>query len=342
MPHRDNPYVFVVGCPRSGTTLLQRMLDNHPRLAVANDTHFIARCLEKHARESIPMVLRGEPLPLTAELAGAVRSYRRFSRLGVDDEQVQAAAQASSTYSEFVTALYSAFAARHGKPLGGEKTPDFVRRLPLLHALFPQARSVHIIRDGRDVALSAMDWANEKKGPGRMELWRTEPLAVAALWWRRQVSAGRESGGRLGAASYLELRYEELVADPETELCRITDFLGLPFSDRMPRFHDGKRKPGAGLSAKSAWLPATQGLRDWRSQMSERDTALFEALAGDLLDELGLERMHRTISASISALAETCTAAFEAEHGRREAKARRRNRQPEGEAMYQGDGRRLS
>ena len=70
----------------------------------------------------------------------------------------------------------------HGKPLAGEKTPDYARNLPLLHSLFPWAKFVHLIRDGRNVALSTLEWANEGKGPGRIGLWQEEPVAVCS-WW---------------------------------------------------------------------------------------------------------------------------------------------------------------
>src|SRR5262249_30247711 len=97
-----NPYVFVVGCPRSGTTLLQRMLDNHPQLAVANDTHFIPRCLEKTVPDAIPEMVRGADLKLTPGLIEAVKSYHRFPRLGLSEETVGQAAAASRTYRQFV------------------------------------------------------------------------------------------------------------------------------------------------------------------------------------------------------------------------------------------------
>ena len=115
---------------------------------------------------------------------------------------------------------------------GGEKTPDYVRHLPLLHALFPWVRSVHIIRDGRDVALSALEWAREGKGPGRMALWREEPVAVCALWWRWQVRTGRQDAESLRPGSYLEVRYENLVEGPEETLRSITDFLQLPLPEK--------------------------------------------------------------------------------------------------------------
>ena len=274
-----SPFVFVVGCPRSGTTLLQRMLDNHPMLAVANDTHFIPRAIDGYSTSANP--------PLTPELVERVRGYHRFYRLGVPDKAVDEAASENDDYRGFVARLYGKFAESKNKPLGGEKTPDYVRRLPLLHQLFPEAKIIHIIRDGRDVALSLMDWATEKKGPGRMAMWNDSPLGTSALWWAWQVRQGRDAAAQLKSGTYREVLYEQLVADPAGELQRLASFLGLPYSDAMTRFHEGKQRSDPKLSAKKAWLPATSGLRDWRSKLSDGDIALFESLSGDLLSDIG-------------------------------------------------------
>jgi len=320
----QNPYLFVVGCPRSGTTLLQRMLDHHPRLAVANDTHFVPRCLEKLVPEQLPAAIEGRVVPLTQELVDGVLGYHRFHRMGIDSETAAAAARRSASYQEYVGALYDLFAERHGKPLAGEKTPDYVRRLPLLAALFPWARFLHIIRDGRDVALSVLEWADATKGPGKLELWKTEPLATCALWWRWQVQAGRRGRAAIGRERCREVRYETLVSDPAGELRAATDFLALPYRAEMLEFHVDKVKPDATGSAKSRWLPPTQGLRDWRKQMPERELLLFEALAGDVLDACGYERSASRIPPEIDRLAVRCRSWWDAFLARRERKSRRR------------------
>jgi hypothetical protein len=295
---RQNPYVFVVGCARSGTTLMQRMLDNHPQLAVANDSHFIPRAIE-----DVPI---GVDPPLTPELVEWVRTYRRFSRLGLSHAVVYEAATKARTYREFVSALYSEYGRLNGKRLAGEKTPDYVRHLPRLHALFPWVRTIHIIRDGRDVALSTLDWAREDKGPGKFELWEEEPVAVCALWWRWHVRSGRQGSAALSQTQYCEVKYEDLVAQPEKILHALADFLDLPFAQEMLTYYVGKARNKPGLSAKKAWLPPTPGLRDWRAQMRERDVELFEALAGDLLTALGYERGVTTVSPHVIAVAEQC------------------------------------
>lgn len=274
------PFVFVVGCPRSGTTLLQRMLDNHPQLTIANDTHFIIRAAKR--------VLRKDPQPLlTNELVAAVHSYRRFYRMGLSERDVKVAAEDCLTYAAFVSRLYALRGQKKRKKLSGEKTPDNCRNMPLLHGLFPASRFIHIIRDGRDTALSTLNWANESKGPGKWSLWNEDPLATCALWWRWQAGMGECDGEKLGKDFYHRVKYEELVAEPEKELEAIATFLGIPYSESMVNYHEGKIRHQPGLSAKSAWLPPIKNLRNWQTDMSSEDIDVFEGIAGELLSECG-------------------------------------------------------
>lgn len=126
---------------------------------------------------------------------------------------------------------------------------------------------------------------------GRLTTWREDPVTTAALWWEWNVRLGREDGWALGSDLYREVRYEYLIADPVEECVRLSGFLGLPYDDAMLRFHEGKTRTDPGLNAKQAWLPVTSGLRNWRSEMPADHVERFEAAAGDLLEELGYERI---------------------------------------------------
>jgi len=294
-----NPYLFIVGCTRSGTTLLQRMFNNHPQIAVVNDSHFAIQVIRRLERPIDPS--------LTPELVEKVRTYPRFSRLGLSDDAVYQAASKSINYSQFVSALYSEHAELNGKHLAGEKSPGFVRYLPRLQVLFPWAPIIHIIRDGRDVALSMLEWTRQGRGPAAsFELWQEEPIAVCALWWLSKVEAGLRDGARLDPTKYLEVRYEELVANPEHVLRKLSDFVKLPYAPEMLDYHLGKTRDEPNLSSKERWLPVTSGLRDWRNQLSQRELELFEALAGDLLSRLRYPLTSANISAQIAALAGYC------------------------------------
>jgi hypothetical protein len=294
------------------------MLDSHPLLAVGYDCHFIPQAIRRVAVGTDPT--------LTPELVERVRSSPRYARLGLPDDVPDKAAATARTYSEFVSVLYSEFGRLHGKPLAGEKAPGYCRHLPKLHALFPWARFIHLIRDGRDIALSVLDWG---KGPAKLELSREEPVAACALWWRRDVTSGLRDGRSLDPARYREVRYEALVARPEETLQDVASFLELPYVEEMVTFHEGKTSYKPGRSAKASWLPPTQGLRDWRTQMPERDRELFEALAGDVLATLGYEPGAERISRHVNAVAERCRRWWEKNMPPRQPKADRRgNRAP--------------
>jgi hypothetical protein len=293
MSGRRNPYLFVVGCPRSGTTLLRRMLDAHPELAITPETHWVPEWFEKR-----PGVNRNGDV--TPELVQSLLESDRFKKLKLgDDDKVWELFEDGEpvSYARLVERIYELFGSRRGKPLVGDKTPGYTKAVPTLHRLFPWARFVHLIRDGRDVCLSATTWHQVERLESRFPSWRENPVSTAALWWELHVRLAREAGSRLEPALYYEMRYEELVADPSEESSALCSFLGLGYSEAMPRFHEGRTRTDPTLGSNKQWLPPTPGLRDWRTEMPGDDVERFEAVAGELLDELGYPRACPSVSA---------------------------------------------
>jgi hypothetical protein len=280
-----NPYVFFVGCPRSGTTLLRRIGNAHAELAIIRELHWVPLWWERR-RGLTP---EGT---VTADLVARLRRHSHFPRLEVDPADVNALLDESRPkhYAQFVTELFDLHGEVKGKRLVGEKTPMYVRHLPTLNELWPDAKVVHLIRDGRDVALSLLEWSRSDRAAGRFPTWVEDQVTTAALFWEWNVRLGREAGIFLGADQYYESRYEGLVADPAHECRRLCAFLGLGYDPAMLRFHEERTSSRPGLSAKKAWQPVTPGLRSWREQMAPADVVRFEAAAGDLLTELGYER----------------------------------------------------
>jgi len=277
-----NPYLFIVGCPRSGTTLLRRMLDAHPLVAVIDETRWIAGFFEKRKG------LTHEGL-VTPQLVDELLEYDRFAKLEIGREELEALVEAGGgqiPYSRFVTDLFDLYGHKRGKPLVGDKTPRYARRVRTLHDLWPSTRFIHLIRDGRDVCLSVLNWGKADRALGRFATWGEDPVTTAALWWEWHLRAAREAGESLGPSLYHEARYESLVSQPAAECERLCEFLDLPYDDAMLRFYEGRQRTDPGLDAKKAWRPVTTGLRDWRSHMVAEDTERFEAAVGGLLDEL--------------------------------------------------------
>jgi hypothetical protein len=279
-----NPYTFLVGSARSGTTLLRRIVNAHPLIAISPETHFVPRFHQRRIGQT-------EDGRVTDELVTHLARYRRFRRFGVSEEDLRKLLERepAPTYAEFVSGFYDLIGKSRGKRLVGDKTGEYARAVPALHALWPSARFVHLIRDGRDVALSVLAWKQDP-GASRFSTWADDPVMTTALWWEQNVRLARDAGSTLPRRLYHEIRYEELVANPDEQCASLCGFLDLPYEPAMLRFHEGKMRNEPGLSAKKAWLPITQNLRNWREQMEPESTERFEAVTGELLEQLGYER----------------------------------------------------
>jgi hypothetical protein len=261
------------------------MVDAHSEVAVTRETHWIAELVDGEGFEP--------EAPVTHELVSRLLAHPKFGYMGIDGPELHSllARESPVSYADFVSLMFDGYGESHGKRLVGDKVPSYVRSIPLLHRLWPSAKFVHLIRDGRDVCLSLLGWGREERWAKRYPAtWAQDQLATMALMWEQFVRLGREAGDRLSPSRYHELRYERLVADPADECARLCDFLGLTFDERMLSFHEGRTKDDPGLSAKKAWLPVTAGLREWRSEMAPEEVERFEAVAGELLAELGYAR----------------------------------------------------
>jgi len=212
-----------------------------------------------------------------------------LSRWELEEEIVKQAIRSNppTDLPDAVRLVFSLYAQMSGKPRYGDKTPRYVLYLPQLANLFPEARFVHIIRDGRDVTLSLLE-----------KDWGANNVIEGALFWKQRVEAGREAGRSLGPDRYREIRYERLMDDPEDIVRSVCEFIELPFDPVMLRYYERPRdevfrggvRPGTRKRDGRLRLPPTKGLRDWRRQMSKPDIAAFEIVVGDLLQELGYQR----------------------------------------------------
>jgi Sulfotransferase family len=272
-------FPFFVGSGRSGTTLVRAIFDSHPHLAIPGESNFIsAMGKNRHRYET------DDGLATEAFLSDLL-AHPRFRLWGVPEDAIRTSFAESppGNFADGVRRAFELYAAQKGKSRYGDKTPGYVMHLPLLARLFPEARFVHIIRDGRNVALSYLEVSF---GP--------ESIEQAALRWRRFVARGRRTGARLGPKRYLEVRYEDLIEDPEETVQTMCQFLDIRFDPQMFRYPERATEVAQGSAFPEVHghlgLPPTTGLRDWRAQMSANDLTTFEILAGDVLSEMGYER----------------------------------------------------
>jgi hypothetical protein len=283
---RRDPVPFVVGMNRSGTTLLRMMLDAHPQLTIPPETHFVP-ALIKACRE---------PGATPEDALAAMKSAREWGDFGFGDEEMLGRLRATKMRpGQAVRTFYEAYMEQQGKPRWGEKTPTYVQRMPLIERALPEARFVHVIRDGRDVALSVLD-----------RTVRDLTAADVARRWQKKITKARKDAPRL--RHYMELRYEDVILDTEPVLQRVCDFIKLDFDPAMLHYHERSSErlqemarplPSDGRAqhlsverrmathAMTTKPPSADRVARWRTQMSAEDRAAFEAVAGELLDELG-------------------------------------------------------
>jgi hypothetical protein len=273
---RSEPF-FVIGAHRSGTTLLRYMLSSHPRLYLPPESEFIPAFF---GRSPTRPLNRSESRRILRKIF-RLRFVREWQGAPPDIDDLVPEGE-TFTPARLVGALYTAYANQHGAARWGDKTPTYTSHIELLHRIFPRARFIHLIRDGRDVALSVLDtWGRRAH----------VDLVFAARSWVRRVAEACCSGGRFDPESYLELRYEDLVVEPEKELRRVCRFLDEDFHPKMLQFH---------LTAEE-WIQeggfhdavrnplTTERIDRWRKEMSASDLRVFEAVAGPTLTGLGYE-----------------------------------------------------
>jgi Sulfotransferase family len=285
------PFLFIVGCARSGTTLLQRVLNAHPELLIVPEIHWITE--EFESKESLNLDSTVSP-----EMMQRWIVHKRFPELQISADEFLLLFAEGISCRMFLTVLLDFLAQKASKHLVGNKTPPYIKQIPSLHAGWPTAKFVHLIRDGRDVCLSVLNWKKAGRTAGKFATWNSDPITTTALWWKRSVQIGRESGANLGPALYYEARYEGLVEHPENFCRNLCGFLETSYDARLLRFYEFKTENELHKKAKS-WRPITPGLRNWHSEMKPEDIERFEAAAGDLLTELGYPRMFPNPSSEI-------------------------------------------
>jgi len=283
------PAPFIVGASRSGTTLLRLMLDAHPDLAIPPETHFIPDAA-RACQESSP-----SPEAFLAALIG----HRCWPDQHVDAGLLRQRVLALQPFEPgaALRAFYHLYAERFGKARWGDKTPPYQLHLRLIASLLPEAHFIHLIRDGRDVALSI-------KG-----LWfGPDSIAEAASWWVQRIQETRRQARSL--PQYRELRYEDLVQNTEPALRQVCQWIALPWDPAMLRYHeragerlceidravqavDGKRVIAAqdrmAIHAMTQHPPEPSRIGRWRQEMNAADLRRFQKIAGPLLQELGYE-----------------------------------------------------
>ena len=326
-PEDDTPLFFIVGSGRSGTNWLMRTLDTHPEILCTGEGRFFGRhmrherLIEMQTTEHMPDKL--QPSSLYNALADS--EYLRYwiersiwSRDGDSEEHVRNLTRLAVNY--FLTQKLS----KTGKRMVGDKTPlespEVVREIS---EICPEARVIHIIRDGRDQAVSLLHFlwnrSIDQGGVYKMEpeeqdkrdryredpqkflesgesIFTDERLRRSAKAWSTRVGTASRYGSRLLGSNYTEVRYEDLLARPEKEFARLFEFLDARADEKLvercvKRTAFERRTGGRKRGEEDLDSGVRKGIAgDWNNVFTERDRTIFKEAAGDLRVKLGYER----------------------------------------------------
>lgn len=272
-----NPF-FIVGVHRSGTTLLRYILSSHPDVYVPEESDFIPR-----------FFLHGPKRPLSAQkvtehlhtIFNEYRFVRDWKGEPPDPQAVWAEIASDPTPSAFLNALYTRYAQQNQAYRWGDKTPIYASYISLLHQIFPKARFIHIIRDGRDAALSML----EKYAADEFHV----DVYFAAWNWVRRIHTAQKAAQYLPTHQYVEIRYENLVADPEPIVQQVCAFLELDYHPEMLMQHQLAQQqiPADSHFFANVRKPITpKKVGRWQYDLTKRDQRLVQAVQRSLLTEL--------------------------------------------------------
>ena len=307
----STPVFFVVGQQKSGTTWLMRILDSHPEILCKGEGRFFGGGWR---RESVKRTDAKRP-PSSLYNAVLDAEYLRlwiersvWSRNDATDEHLNNLTRMAIDY--FLIGELS----KTGKRIVGDKspllTPETIREIA---GIYPEARVIHIIRDGRDAAVSAVHHSRNfgkarkrnTKSPSSeplqlretaQSMFAGDSLKKMAAEWGERVARTIEDGPALLGSNYAEVRYEDLLRRPEEEVRRLLEFLGADAGEGIvgrcvnsASFERLSRGRNRGQEDQSSFF--RKGVSgDWRNVFTEEDGKIFEEEAGELLIRLGYEK----------------------------------------------------
>ena len=263
---------FIVGCGRSGTTLLRSMLNSHPELSIPTESLFIIDYLRSKRIQKTGNV----------QVAGMLAREYEVKEWGLDIDPSDLAS--CKSVPEIISKLHESYANKYNKKFWGQKTPRFVRHASLLKNAFPGCSFIHVIRDPRAVA-SSMILSNVHRSNSYF----------ACKRWTKDVTAGLQIEQDYPACS-IRITYEELIVNPQKTLSSICSFLGVEFHNTLLHFQESLHRDYGQFYKQvhnKLSKPVDRSSIDaWRDKLSLKDIMIVESLCGAYMKRLGYKQLY--------------------------------------------------
>lgn len=261
--------IFIIGVGRSGTTLLQSMLNSNSKIAFTPETHFIRKhianvkehCLFKYNKYQI--------------LKNIFIKDKYLNRINID-ALIKNKLKMLNNLSEFYDLFLSNYLVKKNKKYIGDKDPKNLEYLELINNLYPEARIIHIFRDPRDVVLSRLkvDWSKNRG------------VYSHAITYQIQYKKARQDGFNFFKDNYYEIQYENLITNPLDELSNLCSFLNIPFGKNMLEYYESSNeiinKDEANWKNECFKPLQTDNLNKWKNNLSQKELYLIEKICKSL------------------------------------------------------------
>ena len=309
MENRSNiPFFFIIGRPRTGTTLLRSLFDAHPNVQIPWECQFILNLYPKYGK--LEHWNTGTLERFYTDLLG----QWQFSAWNIDHAKLQSDLQACEgeiSYAMVCQVVYLnhiSFYTKETIHLIGDKNHGYTIYTHRLKKLFPDAKFVYILRDYRDTYQSVKNVDFE-----------LPVVSVVVFKWKYFYKKALQASKKCPDSFYF-IRYEDLVTDPVIHLRKLCEFLDIPFVPGVFDFYKMKEKAEEKYPAdilqkhhKSLFNPVnTSRIGLWEKSMSERQIRIADHVAGKLADQAGYSRKYPDFNLWIAflALPGTCYARF--------------------------------
>ena len=270
--------IFIIGTQRSGTTLLRLILNTHSQIAIPEESTFLMPVLKK---KYLQKVISGESLN---SLINYLSLNNQFKLWNYDNSGFisQLSQRDKISLKELISDIFSSYCRSKGKNIWGDKTPSFFRKIGILRSLFPDAKFIHIVRDGRDV----------------FDSWRrVDPtknnVSVVALDWSYKLSRIEKSFRKISKGNKMVIRYEDLLEYPEKTVKALCSFIGVEYESNMLNFYRTSHEHIGNHHSQLIFKPLDRSNKNkWKKNLTPRKAKIFSVLSKHYLKNYNYEILY--------------------------------------------------
>ncbi len=277
---KEAPF-FIVGAQRSGTTLFRLILNAHSKIAIPEEGTFWMPLIGSMNKD-YDALIKGRVLKNYIKYIRKNEAFKVW-QLNIENIITKIDFDSGVTLRALMELFYTENAIINNKSIWGDKTPSFFRKVNDLSVIFPNARFIHLVRDGRDIYFSLRGRERGRRN-----------VAVAALEWKYKIQKVRRFFGQLPVGRCLEVRYEDILNSPESKVLEVCNFLNVDYEESMLDFYKSSHKyvgkHHSGLIFKAI---SRSPVKRWKKLMNDSDNKIYESVARNCLEDQEYEIINK-------------------------------------------------